>query len=373
MTDKKFISLLASADAATKAIMQRMVRDLAKINISYEDLPDDEFFSFDKYPEAKKAAARIVERYAAQLEGVMAAATEKAMRLAYQRATKAVSALNLPTDIFAVSFSKGIVSDFEQYRDAHRKGLNLSQRVWNYTSQAKAEFEMAMSACLEDGIEKGTSAEELGRRVRKMLNRPNEVYRRYHMKKMQSDGTKKDVIEWRRRTIDADGNVHFTSTDIEKVGRGVYRSSRQNALRLTSNEINMAYKYADNVRMNDDKFCRGYEIRLSNSHPEYDICDELQGAYPKQFLFTGFHARCRCTVIPIVCSLQERLDYLDLTPQQQAQWQPKEGYITDVPNAFKKYVGGHVEQFTNSIKSNTGAYFIRDNKALIQDIIKAQK
>jgi hypothetical protein len=193
------------------------------------------------------------------------------------------------------------------------------------------------------------------------------------LRKLQSDGTVKDVIEWRRRTIDADGKVHFTSTDIEKVGRGVYRSSRQNALRLAATEINMAYKYADNQRMNADKFTRGYEIRLSNNHPEYDICDELQGVYPKDFLFTGFHAQCRCSVIPIVCSLQERLDYLDLSEEQQAAWQPKEGYITEYPRAFIEYVGDNADAFRASMSNNTGAYFIRDNKAIIQAILKEQK
>jgi hypothetical protein len=279
----------------------------------------------------------------------------------------------LPTNVFAQTFNSSVVDSFKAYRDNQRRGLNLSQRVWNYTQQCKAEFEMAMSECIEDGIRTGTGAEALARKVRDKLKRPNEMYRRYHLRKLQSDGTVKDVIEWRRRTIDADGKVHFTSTDIEKVGRGVYRSSRQNALRLAATEINMAYKYADNQRMNADKFTRGYEIRLSNNHPEYDICDELQGVYPKDFLFTQWHPRCRCSVIPIVCSLQERLDYLELSEEQQAAWQPKEGYITEYPRAFIEYVGDNADAFRASMSNNTGAYFIRDNKAIIQAILKEQK
>ena len=45
-----------------------------------------------------------------------------------------------------------------------------------------------------------------------------------------SDGTKKDVVEWRRRVIDKEGKVHFVKEDLAKVGTGVYRSARQNVL-----------------------------------------------------------------------------------------------------------------------------------------------
>jgi hypothetical protein len=374
LTDKKLIAMLAAADKRVKVLINRFIAELAAEGIKYADLDADDVFNFAAYPKADKRVARLVDKYAAAIESIIVDASVLAMKYNYKAAAQALSQLDLPdSEVFAVEYSKSVQNAFEQYRDAHRKGLNLSQRVWNYTSQSKSEFEMAMSQAIEDGLQRGTSAETLAREVRKRLNRPDEVYRRYHLRKMQSDGTVKDTIEWRRKTVDSEGNVHFTSTDIERVGRGVYRSSRQNALRLTSNEINMAYRFADNQRMNADKFTRGYEIRLSNNHPEYDICDELQGIYPKQFVFTQWHPRCRCAVIPIVCSLDERLAYLDLTPQQQAAWQPREGYITEYPEAFKQWCKAEADNLTASMQSGTGAYFIADNAAIIKQIIKGEK
>lgn len=71
------------------------------------------------------------------------------------------------------------------------------------------------------------------------------MYRRYHLKKVMADGTKRDVVEWRRRVIDEQGKVRFVKEDLAHVGTGVYRSARQNALRLTITETNMAYNYAN--------------------------------------------------------------------------------------------------------------------------------
>ncbi len=101
------------------------------------------------------------------------------------------------------------------------------------TQHTKAEFELAMSQALENGIKQGISAENLGRQIRHYLNNPDMMYRRYHLKKAMADGTKRDVVEWRRRVIDEQGKVRFVKEDLAHVGTGVYRSARQNALRLT--------------------------------------------------------------------------------------------------------------------------------------------
>lgn len=108
--------------------------------------------------------------------------------------------------------------------------LSLSQRVWNYTQQAKSEFEAGMSEIVGQGLANGISAEELGSQLKHMLQRPDEVYRRYHEKKI-INGEKKDVVNWYRKQVDADGKMHYVKGDMELVGRGQYRSSRQNTLR----------------------------------------------------------------------------------------------------------------------------------------------
>ena len=153
------------------------------------------------------------------------------------------------------------------------------------TQHTKAEFELAMSQALENGIKQGISAESLGRQIRQYFNNPDMMYRRYHLKKAMADGTKRDVVKWRRRVIDEQGKVRFVKEDLAHVGTGVYRSARQNALRLTITETNMAYNYANCERWSSEPYVLGIRIRTSANHPEKDICDELAGDYPKDYCF----------------------------------------------------------------------------------------
>ena len=58
-------------------------------------------------------------------------------------------------------------------------------------------------------------------------------------------------------------------------GRGVYRSSYKNALRLTATETNMAYRSADSRRWQQIPFVIGIKIQCSKTnYPVTDICDE---------------------------------------------------------------------------------------------------
>ena len=67
-----------------------------------------------------------------------------------------------------------------------------------------------------------------------------------------------------------------------------------NARRLAVTETNLAYRTADYDRYQLFDFVVGIEIHLSGNHTckgvkgdFFDICDELQGKYPKDFKFTG--------------------------------------------------------------------------------------
>lgn len=198
------------------------------------------------------------------------------------------------------AWRKGTARAFIESRMKRDHGLNLSDRVWNYTQQTKSEFEVAVSQVLANGIGKGISAESLGRQVRQYLNNPDMMYRRYHRKQLMSDGTKKDIVEWRRRIIDKEGKVRSIKEDLAKVDTGVYRSARQNTLRLTITETNMAYNYSNCKRWESEPFVLGIRICLSANHSEEDICDELAGDYPKTFMWRGWHPRCICSVSPIL-------------------------------------------------------------------------
>ena len=260
------------------------------------------------------------------------------------------------------SWRAATANAFIESRMKRDDGLNLSDRVWNYTEQTKSEFEAAISCVLEDGIKNGIDAETLGRRVRKYLNEPDMMYRRYHRKVLADDGTKVDVVEWRRRVIGEDGKVHFVKEDLAKVGTGVYRSARQNGLRLAITETNMAYNYANCKRWSEEPFVLGIRIRLSGNHPEYDICDELQGEYPKDFMWRGWHPRCRCSQFAILMDRDsEEWEHLRSLPKDEYKKYVSPNAIKGFPNKFNKWIESNEKKLLKAVEKGKLPYFVRDN------------
>lgn len=208
-------------------------------------------------------------------------------------------------------------------RKSEYGGLNLSQRVWKYVGDFKTEMEMALSVAMGEG----KSAATISREVRKYLQRPDMMFRRFRVKTgeqdiFDADGNvvgKEPVYGrvWKRKVVDAvTGNVSWQTVNLKdySFGRGVYRSSYKNAMRLARTETNMAYRTADQERWRQLDFVIGYRVVLSDNHPEPDICNDLsarrgekgsRGVYPKDFVFKGWHPQCRCYVVPILADDKE--------------------------------------------------------------------
>ena len=208
-------------------------------------------------------------------------------------------------------------------RKSEYGGLNLSQRVWKYVGDFKTEMEMALSVAMGEG----KIAATISREVRKYLQRPDMMFRRFRVKTgeqdiFDADGNivgKEPVYGrvWKRKVVDAvTGNVSWQTVNLKdySFGRGVYRSSYKNAMRLARTETNMAYRTADQERWRQLDFVIGYRVVLSDNHPEPDICNDLsakrgekgsRGVYPKDFVFKGWHPQCRCYVVPILADEKE--------------------------------------------------------------------
>lgn len=166
-------------------------------------------------------------------------------------------------------------------RAAGPNGLDLSQRVWKYQNQFRSEIEQNLAV----GIYEGISASKLATQQKKFLQEPDRLY---------------------RRVRDLEGNLVLSKAAQQyKPGRGIYRSSYKNALRMTRTEINMAYRSADMDKYSNSSIVLGFEVRLSPNHPKFDICDHLAGNYPKTFKFLGWHPQCMCYTIPILPSRKE--------------------------------------------------------------------
>lgn len=370
------LKYLATVDSSIGKMYDKLIKELAKIGASINDLDTGKLFSFADYPQVKERVEKILDKYTSSLEERITNGMKDAIDMSYLANTSFLKDYSKLSNKALKTQRETAKEAFIRSRKKSRYGLGLSNRVWNYTNQAKAEFEAGMSEVIEEGFSDGISAEELGRLVRDKLKYPDMVYKRYHLKKLTNEG-KKDVIEWRKRVIDEDGKVRFIKTELDMVGRGVYRSSRKNALRLAATEINMAYRYADNVRWQSEPFIRGIRIRLSKNHtlngkPFHDICDELQGDYPKSFMWSGWHPRCRCSASPILVSQEEMDEIAKLSEEEYKNYQPKDS-ITKMPDGFKTWFEENKEHIIESIDRGKQPYFIRDNKSWVDNLLNPKK
>lgn len=256
-----------------------------------ESLPSDPLFHFNDYPELKKRFNDIfADYYQNSILNYKAGITD-GVALAYAHDAAALTGFSVLSNKALRAARETAAETFISRRLNSTKGLNLAQTVWNYCQQTKSEFEMAMANVLADGLKAGTSAETIGRKIRQYLNNPDMMYRRYHTIKVLKNGTKKDVVTWRRKRI-VDGKVRFVEEPLEQVGAGVYRSSRMNALRVARTEINAAYHKARNERWKNEPFVIGQWIHVSPEHKIDDICNELEDRYPKDFDWSGWHPSC---------------------------------------------------------------------------------
>ena len=322
-------------DKATTAVSRAAAR--GKID-------PDKPFSFDMYPSVQKEMQRITEQLASNMQTVIETGSRKQWLFACQKNDGFLASI-----MDTSKLSKGQLKKMQdQNLDAlaafqGRKvdGMDLSQRIWKYVGQYREQLESA----LDVGLGEGRSADELSRDVRQNLLDPNRLFRRVRDKR---------------------GNLVLSKRAAAfHPGRGVYRSSYKNAMRLTRSEINMAYRESDWQRWQSLDFVVGFEIHRSNHEPlcECDICEKLVGRYPKTFKFKGWHPQCMCYATPILMD-EETFDENELGDLKAAlrgttyKHQQAKNAVSDVPDGFKAWVKDHVEAQKGWAST---PYFIKDN------------
>lgn len=213
-------------------------------------------------------------------------------------------------------------------------GMNLSKRVWDISLQTKDHIELF----LESGLATGRSAEAIGRDFRQLLNDPNKRFRRIR---------------------DEEGKLVLSQPMKDyNPGRGVYRSSRMNALRVAATETNMGYRLSDAERWQQLDFVLGYEVRRSQNHHPCVICDALKGKYPKGFVFPGWHPFCICYAVPIV---MEHDDFADFLLKDTI---PKEKIIKDIPSNAREWVSGYMGKNPKA----SDHYFVKYNDLFFKNL-----
>ena len=225
----------------------------------------------------------------------------------------------------------------ETFKNRKIKDFTVSNRVWDIAKKAQTEIELALSVSLEEG----KSAVQLSREIRNLLNNPTSLF---------------------RRVRDKYGNLVLSkNAQNYHTGQGVYRSAYKNALRLASNEINVAYKSADWLRIQQNPDVVGFEVRLSPQHKVYDMCDELKGKYPKSFHFHGWHVGCKCHIISILKTDEELIK--ELKADEELPPESSSNYVGDVPSNYKQWVTDNKDRFKNW---KTKPYFIEENSKIAE-------
>ncbi len=237
------------------------------------------------------------------------------------------------SNIIRDGFMQENTAAYDEFINRKVAGLNISDRVWNVTKSAKDQVDYYMTT----GVADGKSASLISQDVRQLLKNPDARFRR--------------VTNSKGKLVPSNPMKAYNP------GQGTYRSAHQNAMRLAVTETNMSYAKADLTRWGQLDFVVGYEVKLSNNHPTLDICDSLKGLYPEDFVFLGWHPRCRCYMVPVMVPKDEFLDYLDASPEERKKIQDKYR-VKNVPEGFNDFVGKHKDQIS---KWKSQPYWVRDN------------
>lgn len=361
--DNKHVRNILRRANELKAAFDKAVRDGISIGEAsgFND-PEGEFY-ISQYPAIKSRFDRLIASLQQELQLIIGNGINEEWQLSNEKndalVATVITGTSLPKNIIK-RWSNRNLAALAAFKGRKEKGLGLSERVWNLTSQFKSEMELALEIGLGDGL----SAAELSRAVRGYLNEPHKLFRRIR--------DEKGML----RLSKAAAAYH--------PGQGVYRSSYKNALRLAATEINMAYHSADHERWQQLDFVVGIEVRLSGNHtclgkdgkphPFHDICDELAGRYPKDFKFIGWHPNCRCYAVSILKSDKE----LEADTQRMLDGEPpipsdeSDNAVKEMPQSFNDWVKENQERIAKANERGKLPYFLRDNASKWQKIINSQ-
>lgn len=362
------------------------VNQILALNKSIPKLQPGEMFSFDSLSLKKQNE---VERLLRQLHSVATMAIQQGITLEWSQANAAADALVksvfgqavLSTPEFKAWGGRNGAA-MEAFINRSEKGLNLSDRVWKAVRQLRDEMEVAITV----SIGEGESARKMSQAVRKYLNDPDLMFRRFRYKAGEEivrddDGNEigKKIIwgkKWKKRIRKPDGTYGWIDYDRDayKTGAGVYKSSAKNAMRVARTETNIAYRRADHERWQAMDFVLGQRVSMSKDHPKKDICDKLAGDYPKDFVFDGWHPQCFCYVTPITIPPEETAKLTEMMLNGE-DWRSelerltRGREITSYPDNFKQWVTDNAANIQAARDRGTEPYFIKNNKAVVDELL----
>lgn len=320
--------------AEIRKIYISVIKDISNISQNVSLNKNSEFY-FRNYPELNKKVNKLLFEMNKQIYGTTVSGINTEWDLAVEKNNILAQYVfgkdlkDLPVQVRDKYFSNNAAAR-KAFVYRKENGLGLSDKVWNNTRQFKKELELA----LEVGIGKGKSAESIARDVRQYLNDPDKLFRRVR---------EKDTGELRLSK----------ATQAYSPGRGRYRSSYKNALRLTRNETNFSYERSNYEKRQQQDFIVGIKIRVSNNHNPADdkggiSCLSLQGDYPKDFDFTyKWHVNCKCQSFHILKTREELDVDVERVLNNKEPLKKSVNLVTKQPDNYKNYLSDNKEKWAN--------------------------
>lgn len=335
--DKQIIQKLLAQDAAIGNIFNLFIRNVSPYISLYRKSLSSDIWAGNH--EIRILIDRELEDLQNNLKTAISNNAKSAWKLSTEKNDELVSNYIKGMSISNVAkermFQKNLVA-FESFIKRKENGFTLSDRVWKIAQEARTQLDFY----IESGIGIGRSAEKIGQDIRQLLNNPDKRFRRIRDPKTGKLKPSQPMKDY-------------------GPGRGVYRSARQNALRLSITETNMAYRSSDSERWNQLDFVVGYEIKLSQNHgsDDYDVCDEAAGQYPKWFVWNGWHPRCMCYRVPVLIPEDTYMDYIFSNEEGKKEIIERHS-IKEVPGNFQTWVS---DNKTKIAGWKSQPYWVKDN------------
>lgn len=340
-SDRRHILRLAAQQEEIKRIFDRFAREAAA---QLERWTPKAAPGVVHPPEVwlhNRVAEKRIERLLDQLHADLTANIDANTRQAWEAANK-------KADQMIADFIAGIpLSDtarrgmfarnaegLRAFIERKHAGMNLSDRIWSVVEGARENMEFYLAS----GIAEGRPAALLSQDIRYILKEPDRRFRRIR---------------------NADGRLVLSQPMKDyHPGRGIYRSSYMNALRVGATETNIAYHEADHQRWKSLDFVLGVKVERSRTSAlPCPVCDAMQGTYPKGFKFLPWHPFCICHATPVMLSGSEFTDYL-VTGRM-----PDGRVLRDMPPGALEYVNSHPSYRTSYAYRHNVPFFDKEAAA----------
>ena len=236
------------------------------------------------------------ENLLSKLQGSTMFSFEKEYNKLYYQLATIINAL----EISDVKLLKNAILSIEREFNTKLRTITYSNITNSQNLAYKKSIYELESILMQVGLETQLLNQTLNLYSNKVKNRINKQYisnRIWNINKVFFDEIKSEIDKALLTGLSNEKLARKLKRMIKSSlpqGRGIYNSALKNATRLSRTEIKRAFQFQEHSQIIQIPFVKGIKVNLSASHPTYDMCDELKGIYPPDFIFGGWHPNCLC-------------------------------------------------------------------------------